>query len=339
MSDENDVIKILHVSDFHYSTPMKTDDDVKAQRFSIDRVLKDFISCFTEKHTAYRPDIIAITGDIADTGDLNEYEEFHKTFLKPFLEELKLDIKNVILCPGNHDIVRKELKKEKEDISETNLNKIQAYKHIFEGYIEYQKRNKFEPLANSISDGNVNYDFLNRLSGYRKIQGIHFLSLNSAWYCRDEDWNSENSEKKHLDFGKLSHGQLLIEDAISNLYKNLSDFGQLSHGQLLIEDAIDSYKSLNCSSTDYVVMLSHHPFFFDTTVGNGDGEESLPDKERRYVSNQYQWLKSDEVFGNKADSNKREGNSFMKFLEEYVNLVLCGQYAQKNSANSYREMA
>jgi 3',5'-cyclic AMP phosphodiesterase CpdA len=319
--EESGIINLLHMSDFHYSS--KNDaDGVKSIRGNNKRILGEFIDFFRNKNVI-KPNIIAITGDIANEGNIEEYMAFHENFLSPFLEIVELTPTDVIFCPGNHDIMRDELEKERGVIDDKELDKVLAYEGVFKDYIKYQDK-FFTPLKCSVAGGTGKYEFLSRLSGYRNIGGIHFLSLNSAWFSRTHDWYGNNGNES--DFGKLSFGYVFVEDAVKNLRKALK-FAPVDTTQKYVKN-----------KDDYVIMLSHHPFFFDTTVGNSAEEPKLftktdntegcaENKEIRYVSNQYQWLRDDEIFDN--DNNYIFGKTLLGAIEEYVDLVLCGHIHKK----------
>jgi len=97
-------IRILHLSDFHFSTRSQWDAD------PILRALAGFIADDAAKHDLY-PDLVVITGDLAQSGKSTEYK-----LARQWLDELwprltrdpatPLPRDRLLLVPGNHDVDR-----------------------------------------------------------------------------------------------------------------------------------------------------------------------------------------------------------------------------------------
>lgn len=340
-------VTILHLSDIHYSIDDKP-GKTKSKQFS-ENTLNALVRYM--KTSQQKVHIIAITGDIANKGSFEEYCEFHKEFLGKLLAAAGLDVKNVIMCPGNHDIIFEQLKREKawrldrESFDELDKNILKSYKEVFGGYIKYQeefgftefeydKNRQLDIYAKGEKDENdLDLSFLKRLCGYRQIEGIDFISMNSAWYCRTGDWDSQGKEDKK-DFEKLTIGAPFLDDAIGIL-------------KLKYPEIASGTENSNENDKKYSVMLSHHPFFFDPYIAADpkdarykepeliEGEE--PDytkrKLRRYVSCRYQWLDPDEIFTNCGLEDKKAiygySNSIILDIEKYINLILCGHLHEK----------
>jgi predicted phosphodiesterase len=95
-------IRILHLSDFHFSTRSQWDAD------PILRALAGFIAADAAENALY-PDLVIITGDLAQSGKRNEY-----ALARQWLEDLwphltrdpatPLPSDRLLLVPGNHDV-------------------------------------------------------------------------------------------------------------------------------------------------------------------------------------------------------------------------------------------
>ena len=191
----DDKIVIMHISDIHCG--MKNDTHpayMKQRKQVIDAFFRDIDNIKTE----WKPDIIAISGDLGWSGSAEDYEEFG-TFLKRLLEKTGLQSESVICCPGNHD---KHLPK-----TATSLKDIQDYyavdsvlRHInelssdFTSYSDELKKIGISPLENKAMNPTAKYLF-----GYRNIRGIDFVVLNSAWLC---DYRKDK-KFPHADRGNL----------------------------------------------------------------------------------------------------------------------------------------
>jgi formylglycine-generating enzyme required for sulfatase activity/calcineurin-like phosphoesterase family protein/energy-coupling factor transporter ATP-binding protein EcfA2 len=96
-------ITILHLSDIHFKK--KKDEKNKTFRQNVQTGLIDAIGAHVKKHGS--PDFVAVTGDIAFSGQKHEYDEAWE-----FFEELKkiLAPGTVFLAvPGNHDVDREQV--------------------------------------------------------------------------------------------------------------------------------------------------------------------------------------------------------------------------------------
>jgi 3',5'-cyclic AMP phosphodiesterase CpdA len=91
---------ILHISDIHASNhPTKGMNEYRLdQLFS---KLIDDISSFP-----IVIDTVFITGDIAFSGDSEEYAIFYKVMKKYLVEVLNISDSSIFCCPGNHDLQR-----------------------------------------------------------------------------------------------------------------------------------------------------------------------------------------------------------------------------------------
>ncbi|HJN17392.1 MAG TPA: metallophosphoesterase, partial [Armatimonadota bacterium] len=93
----SDPIRWLHVSDFHVGT----DDYAQARRF---RQIVEFIRERRDRDD-WRPDLVFITGDVANAGKVDQYGIFERKFLRKLRVELPSECaKRIFAVPGNHDV-------------------------------------------------------------------------------------------------------------------------------------------------------------------------------------------------------------------------------------------
>ena len=111
-------LTILHLSDLHFE-PSKI-HDVKIVRKALFEDLEAF------KTQGVVPNIVVFSGDLIKKGDFgyseerNDFEKVQQAFIEPLLELLELDIDHFFICPGNHDIQRAEV--DRNRYLETGLN-------------------------------------------------------------------------------------------------------------------------------------------------------------------------------------------------------------------------
>ena len=89
----------LHVSDFHFRGGDPYDRDV---------VLRALVkSIRTYRDGGRRPDLVFATGDIAHSGQENEYEAAAE-FLDALIEAAGVERRHLFVIPGNHDVDREQ---------------------------------------------------------------------------------------------------------------------------------------------------------------------------------------------------------------------------------------
>lgn len=103
------MITILHLSDLH----AKKQDELQLR-----------IRC--EKFIAYveaemlKPDLMVFSGDLAFSGQKEEYELAHRILLEPIRKRLQIPERRMIFVPGNHDVDRKSV----EEVTNEGLQTI-----------------------------------------------------------------------------------------------------------------------------------------------------------------------------------------------------------------------
>ncbi|MCC6130577.1 MAG: tetratricopeptide repeat protein [Acidobacteria bacterium] len=98
---ETGVVRILHLSDFHFSDAKRWDQD------PVMRALLDDVEGLVK--AGLGPHLIAVTGDIAQSGQRKEYARASEWFTE-LLKRTKLAPTDLLLVTGNHDVDRGEVK-------------------------------------------------------------------------------------------------------------------------------------------------------------------------------------------------------------------------------------
>lgn len=111
-----DFVRILHLSDFHFSQDTALDADAVLR--GIGDVIKQFVS------EGRVPDIIALTGDVAFSGKTAEYALARQWIEQQLLTALPgFDPANLLIVPGNHDVDRSTISDETQVVQEHLLDK------------------------------------------------------------------------------------------------------------------------------------------------------------------------------------------------------------------------
>jgi predicted MPP superfamily phosphohydrolase len=86
-------VEILHLTDLHYQL------DNPFQKQLIKALLTDL------KTDGFSPDYIVFSGDLVQNpDDPNIYNHFYENFLAPVSSAVGLTDRQIVLCPGNHDV-------------------------------------------------------------------------------------------------------------------------------------------------------------------------------------------------------------------------------------------
>lgn len=103
-ADSGNVIRILHLSDFHFDYERQWDAVLLL------RDLPPVIEQFVQQGLA--PDFVAITGDVANKRRKQDYEGADKWIADRLLPVLpgSFDRKQILIVPGNHDVSRPAVK-------------------------------------------------------------------------------------------------------------------------------------------------------------------------------------------------------------------------------------
>ncbi|MDG9926525.1 MULTISPECIES: metallophosphoesterase [unclassified Pseudomonas] len=210
-------LKWLHLSDFHFGKkPYST-----YQQPLVARKLIEHVIARSTKEGG--PDLVFITGDIANSGQSSEYALFNDHVIFPLLAHFGDDfIDNIFLVPGNHDVQREV---------QRNFGRNE--------HLSLDSGN-FEPTAESLKD---RADLVERLKGFITSP---FASELSAFEGK------EGVYRRELNFGEKKVGILGINT--SWLCRDNNDKGMLTPGVPIIRDALE--QGADC---DLTFVLGHHP--------------------------------------------------------------------------------
>lgn len=202
MTTEAATIRWLHLSDFHVGK------DDYATRKMFDYILTHVRK---RKSEGFIPDLLFITGDLANKGLPSEYETFWLEFISPLQDEIGNNIsERTFVVPGNHDIDRtKQPAFSQEEIANPESRYLDPSDEgaglrgdmlipRFRGYLD----SDCTPVKGA---------FANPDGAYAKCLTIHgqevgIVGINTAWLCKDEK-----------DERKLTPGKPLLEKALDTI--------------------------------------------------------------------------------------------------------------------------
>lgn len=220
------VINWLHLSDWHEgSRPFKHDEDRIELR---KRLLADIHDRTDIDRRLSHINFIVISGDIANAGSRQEYQDAQNTLIKPLLDTCGLQdaqTSKVFICPGNHDLDWKQLGAVPNELWEPLLyNKPSELRRNvanllstrpkrdtlllpFQSFSEFKKR--ISPPG-CFPDDQAAFYSVHHLA----IQGtkIGVICLNSAWLSG----RNCNAAGKIIDYEQLCVGQTQIRAAFKS---------------------------------------------------------------------------------------------------------------------------
>jgi len=219
----------LHISDLH-SCPEKSSWDAD---FILNKFLRDIKKLKNEHNLS--PDLIFVTGDLiygnkSECGELKSQHESAALFLLSLIEECNVEIENLFLVPGNHDVdIKKILGSQTKWLKDINIQEI--HKMIQTNNDEWQ----------SITKRLANYrNFINK-----ELEAKHLLSNSDQMIF---------SEQRSINEIKI--GIAGLNTAWSSCGDGEKEKGNLwCGGEWQIKTLL---KNLN--NSDIKIGLSHHPF-------------------------------------------------------------------------------
>ena len=176
----------LHVSDLHFRTSQAYDANVVLRA-----LLRDVAERIEQE--GLQPDFLAVSGDIAFSGQPAEYD-LARRFFDDLLRTTELPKERLFLVPGNHDVNRSLVSRGAQGIGDSLTDRKSANAVLsnprdrrlmfarFEGYAAFV--NDYLGGHSPFDDEHYFYVRTLDLAGRR----IALLGLNSAWLCAsDED--------------------------------------------------------------------------------------------------------------------------------------------------------
>jgi predicted phosphodiesterase len=179
----------LHLSDWHQ----------KGEDFDRQVVLDALISDIADR-AAISPlldkiDFIVFSGDVAQDGKEEEYEEAVKLFFNPILKASRVDRDKIFIVPGNHD-----LDKNYFNLAPGGLSKpLKSYEEIYYWLNDEERRYRLLEPFKAFSKFVRAYSHQEDDPSYANIRiwkiggkNIALLGINSAWMCGKTENDMKN---------------------------------------------------------------------------------------------------------------------------------------------------
>lgn len=171
------------------------------------------------------PDVVFFTGDLAFSGERDEYEETSK-FLEDQLLRLPRPPK-LLFVPGNHDVTWSLISFDEDEKLRLQMqNKLAVSKHLMDSEAESDRETGFLRLKNyfEFSDACNRFGQPVRNHGYfwttqfkHEHVSVGVAGLNSAWRCTRKDISSTFKTYPDLDLEHLMLGEHQLKTAADEL--------------------------------------------------------------------------------------------------------------------------
>lgn len=273
MSDDKKSINIMHISDIHCGID-DTLDEIGVWRRKT--VIDSFNQFVKDIPSDWKPDIIAITGDLGWRGEEEDYKKFGD-FLTELLDALELTVNDVICCPGNHDKylpAEQEFPKEMEEAGGYySVSRVYDHMQMFVGefaaYCNALRQEKIPLLRNKSTIEDAKF-----LYGYRIIKGLCFVVFNSAWLC---DWRKMDENGRSLDRGNLTIDENMYFEIINMDLPHLPTIAMYHHPKEWLKES-----EIGISNDLPPTAIEHMESMVDIVL-NGHMHMTKGEKNRDYL--------------------------------------------------------
>lgn len=225
----------LHLSDLHFRI---TEDNFES-KLIYEKLLEDL------KRIEVQIDLVFVTGDIAFSGRVEEYEIANK-FFNSVLEILNLGKESIFFVPGNHDIYRSnsvhilskiiECVNSEKDVSGILGNKelMEVFLHKFNNYYDFMSNN-----SSMIDKPELSYTKNINVNGV----DVAVVGLNSAW-----------SSTSELEKGNIILGERQVIEAYSRIETPQITITLLHHPIYYFrDDDVESVEAIINNRSDFVL--------------------------------------------------------------------------------------
>src|SRR5215469_16302548 len=173
-------LKILHITDLHFGW----DGDDSNKRAARSVCLDGLLAAIDGLDSSWKPSIVCLSGDVGWRGAASDYADAKK-WLDRLLASCGIGYERLLVCAGNHDAARAEAKKNARPDGASEADEVlgvpiaNQFIAPFAQFVQFCKAADVTPLRLGEDES--------FLVGERVLDGYRFLSLNSAWFSKDDN--------------------------------------------------------------------------------------------------------------------------------------------------------
>lgn len=322
---------ILHISDLHIADVIYSDNipsKFQNDKAYLERFLTELLSLSDKIEFKY----MIVTGDLTQSASEDEFKIVSE-ILNEICNRIKIDKKNVIITPGNHDInyvnFVQRLKKlkvtDKNQFYRYSKEKFQEFKTFYDTFFEGIK--SFDPDKAifdfiTMDEENISFIGINSIYHESNLHQDHFGFINIP-VLKEDLKKYEKMVKENVNFAVLHHTPIPIGDesgTIKNWDEAIAFFKSNNIYKFMCGHTHVSNSStvLTKESIDYLITGSLGLYSEDvsnTFLVLEEGEDDR--KNRGFVPMFYKWEqeRGEEGFWQKL-SNKSNAISFIIIKEK-----------------------
>jgi len=242
---------ILHISDLHFVNDLNKDKSNYSEQFKrifFEKIKKE------EKKNNFSLKYLIISGDLSDSGKQKEYKKV-EAFLNYIVDNFEIEKKNILICPGNHDINWDILESYWDTITDNKLKPYELHNKKFERFTSFynkffkKEKKKFEP-EKAVVDIIINED-----------DKLLIIGINS---CYRESFQNKD-HYAYIDETSLS--EILTKEFV-NKYEDFDKLIVMHHSP----NELNSKESKENWDKEVSPILKDFPTIFSGHIHNSDGE-------------------------------------------------------------------
>ncbi len=242
-------MKILHITDFHYSSESKLMNDM------IDSIINKI------KELGHKFDFILFTGDLVFSGTCQEnFEKACLVLLNRLADDLNLDKENIIICPGNHDIDRDKIHSALYDYFDNHIGSNSELNDFYKNKPD-TFHDSLKPLDNYRNFVKGFYNDDDSVNIIKELYSIHYRDVDGGrigFVCLNSPWLSNLNKSNSEDLGNLMIPSVVMEEISNLLHKDLTKKILLLHHPLYFLKDDNRYEIENCVYNNYDMLFYGH---------------------------------------------------------------------------------
>lgn len=246
------LMNILHITDFHYSQK-----SIQASSTVVNAIIAAI------KRENITIDLIIFSGDLVNDG--SQYESFNdasNTLFTPLCRDLSVDRRNVVFCPGNHDIDRTMIHSAAKSFFDSNIVDVDSLNSFYANKSDSMFLDSLKPLKNykhflSTYHTTGNDDVI------EDLYSIHYRTVDNntiAIACLNTSWVSALDREGRNDKGNLLVPPKVLSEIVGHL-KQVSNIHKkviVLHHPLYFLKEYNFYELENQLYNEFDVMFTGH---------------------------------------------------------------------------------
>jgi predicted MPP superfamily phosphohydrolase len=243
-------MNILHITDFHYNS------ENTLQKKVVSSIIK------TIKDIEFNIDVVFFTGDLVQNGsDIELFRSASRELFDKLSEHLSIDPKNIVFCPGNHDINRGSIHGAIKPYLDAKINSedsLNDFYRIKDDSVFLDSKKPSNNYFNFLSE----YHPSNSENIISDLYSIHFRQIGNkklGIVCLNTAWLSgvDKEKSSYEDKGNLLIPHSLLEEVKKKVIIADKKIILLHHPLYFLKD-FNFYRTESFIHNEFDLMFSGH---------------------------------------------------------------------------------